>query len=115
MTKIEELLKIIERYKDYPVIVEGINDKKALEELGFKKIIVHNMASYKIAELLAKKKETVIILTDLDLPGKKKYKQLKQDLTRTGTTVNDTLRNFIFRHTQLRQIEGLCTYIINHQ
>ena len=105
---LEEFLKVKEEYLNEPVIVEGIKDKAALKQLGFKKIIMTDKALYKVVEGITEKK--VVILTDLDKTGKKIYYHLKKGLTDRGVVVDNKLRDLLFK-TELRQVEGLTKYI----
>jgi len=105
---IEEMLALIEKEKDSLVIVEGKKDKKALEALGFSKVIILNKPLYEIVESIKEKR--VLLLTDLDKEGKQIYSKLKKDLDKRGIMVDDCLRNLLFR-TELRQIEGLTYYL----
>ncbi|MBW2991501.1 toprim domain-containing protein [Candidatus Woesearchaeota archaeon] len=105
---VKEVYEAIDKLKDLPVIVEGKKDKKALEAIGFKKVITLNKALYKVCEEISDKK--VMILTDLDKEGKQIYGRLKKDLNKRGVLVDDKLRNLLFR-TSLRQIEGLTHYL----
>ena len=95
--------------QDLLVIVEGKKDKAALKELGITRVI-NLCAQHKMLEKVAHEKQ-VIILTDLDKEGKRIYGKLKDLFSRHGIHVNDKLRNFLFKHTKLRQIEGLGHYI----
>lgn len=92
------------------VIVEGKNDRKALNSFGVRKIITLAQPLYKVIESC--KKETAV-LTDLDSEGKMLYAKIRSELSRRGVNINDRFRNFLFRNTKLRQIEGLESYI-NH-
>jgi len=47
------------------------------------------------------------ILTDLDKKGKELYGKLSSDLQLRGVRINNKLRNFLFRKTKIRQIEGI--------
>lgn len=105
---IEEIFTLIEKEKDSLIVVEGKKDKKALEELGFSKAVTLNGPFYEIAESINEKR--VLLLTDLDKKGKQIYSKLKKDLNKQGITVDDCLRNLLFR-TELRQIEGLANYL----
>jgi 5S rRNA maturation endonuclease (ribonuclease M5) len=106
----EELLKCVDNSKDKLVIVEGINDKKSLEKLGFTNIFyINRLPLYKVIDFLMDKKE-VVILVDLDKEGRKIYSQLKEQFLNNGVKVNDELRELLFK-TELRQIEGLARYI----
>ena len=55
-----------------------------------------------------------IILTDLDKQGKELYGKLNSGLQQFGVKVDNNFRNFLFKNTKLRQIEGLTTYIENN-
>lgn len=104
-----EIFPEIAKIKHKLAIVEGRKDKRALESLGFRKIITLNKPLYKIVENI--KANEVMILTDLDREGKKLYKQLLQELNRNGIKVDNKLRNWLFKNTKLRQIEGLPKYL----
>lgn len=105
---VKEILGLIKKYEDVLVIVEGKNDKKALTELGFKKVITLNKALYQIIESINEKR--VVILTDLDKKGKELYSRLAKDLQMRGVVVDNNLRGLLFK-TDLRQIEGLGSYL----
>jgi 5S rRNA maturation endonuclease (ribonuclease M5) len=98
----------IPKFKDSLVIAEGKKDKKALEALGFSKVLILNKPLYELAESIKEKR--VLLLTDLDKEGKQIYSRIKKELSRQGIGVDDTLRNLLFR-TELRQIEGLTAYL----
>jgi len=109
----EELLLEIENLKSSlkPIIVEGKKDKIALEKLGINNIYTIKEPLYKLCEDLSKKYNSVIILTDLDKEGKKLYSKLKGNLERNGVKVDDKFRKYLFKETQLTQIEGLTKYL----
>ena len=110
----DELLFWIERIKDSDkvVVVEGKEDKASLKRLGIVNVVQLNKRPlYKVVEELIDKGEEVIILTDLDKKGKQLYNKLNHDLGRFGVKVDNRFRKFLFRFTQLRQIEGLDSYI----
>jgi len=109
-----ELLEWIDKIKnsDKIVIVEGKEDKAALKRLGITKVVQLNKRPlYKVVEELIRKGKEVIILTDLDKKGKQLYGKLNHDLGRFGVKIDNKFRHFLFKHTQLRQIEGLDSYI----
>ena len=111
---LEELLEWIEKIRDSDkiVIVEGKEDKAALKRLGITNIVQLNKRPlYKVVEELIEKGKPVIILTDLDKKGKQLYGKLNHDLQRFGVKIDNKFRHFLFRKTQLRQIEGLDSYI----
>ncbi len=106
----QEVLEEIERIKDKPVLVEGHDDRKSLERLGFTDIDVLNDPIYKVVEN-HQHDEEVVILTDLDGAGKSLYGRLARGFGRVGVKVNNRIRKLLFRFTDLRQIEGLANYI----
>ena len=109
-----ELLGYLESIKDKGiiVIVEGKKDKAALESFGIVRIKpIAKRALYKVVEETAKKDKECIILTDLDREGKRLFSMLNHGLSQNGVRVSKKFREFLFRHTQLRQIEGLRTYV----
>lgn len=105
MKKPEEFLKLVEKYKDCLVIVEGEKDEKALRRLGFTRVKRLNKALYKVVEEVKEKR--VVILTDLDKKGKELYGRLNSALRRQGVLVDNKLREFLFRNSKVRCIEGL--------
>lgn len=116
--KIEELYKLIEKIKDSNilVIVEGKKDKAALNKLGIINIVeLSKKPLFQIAEEIAGSNEECIILTDLDKEGKQLYSKLHYDLQKNGVKINNKLREFLFKNTRLRQIEGIVTYLDNYK
>ena len=110
------ILDYLEQIKERKtlVIVEGKKDVSALKKFGIKRIKpLSKRAIYKVVEEVAENNKECIILTDLDKEGKRLYKMLNHDLNQHGVRINKKFRQFIFKNTQLRQIEGLVTYI-NH-
>lgn len=105
----EELQKYINKIKNKLIIVEGKKDKLALQKLGLKNIIILNKPLYKIVEEV--KCKEIVILTDLDKKGKQIYGYLSSNLQRFGVKIDNNFRNFLFKKTKLRQIEGLYNYI----
>jgi len=93
------------------IIVEGKKDKNALEKVGIKNIFVLNGPLYKNIEKVSDNEKEVIILTDLDKEGRKLFSRLNSGLQERGITVDNRFREFLFKETKLRQIEGLTRYI----
>jgi len=93
------------------VVVEGVNDKKALEQLGMTNIITLKKPLYVVVEDVARQTKKAVILTDLDSKGKEIYAVLSRDLQKHGVAVDDGFRRFLFKSTPLRQIEGLATFV----
>ncbi len=103
----EEIQKIIENKS--LVIVEGKKDKESLNNLGIENVIyLKNKPLFEFVENLDEK--DVVILTDLDLEGRKLFSKLRHLLQRRGFNINNNLRNVLFR-SNLRCIEGLDTYL----
>ena len=110
----EEFQKIIEKIKESSilVIVEGKKDKIALEKLGIKNICtLSKKPLFQIVEEIADANTECIILTDLDKKGKELYAKLNSNLQRHGVKINNKLRDFLFKKTKLRQIEGMTAYL----
>ena len=109
----EDILHLLEEIKpdNIPIIVEGRNDKKALQELGLDNIFTLNLPLFKIVERIQGKE--VVILTDLDKKGKELYRRIQHDCIHHGIKINNKLRHFLFRETELSHIEGLPRYLRN--
>lgn len=106
-----KILNIIEIIKESGklIIVEGKNDKKALNELGLKNIITLSKEPlFSIVEQIDDKE--VIILTDFDKEGKKLYQSLKHDLQEKGVKIDDKLRRILSK-SKITHIEGLTKYL----
>ncbi len=100
------------RSSDEFIIVEGKKDKEALEQHGVTNIVILNKKPlYLLVEDLSSDNKQVVILTDLDRKGKEFYGKLNSNLRKHGVKVNDKPRNFLFRRTKLRQVEGLTSYL----
>ncbi len=110
----EQLQYLVEKIKNSGilVIVEGKKDKIALQKLGVNNIVELNKKPiFQIVEDIANSNNECIILTDLDKEGKQLYSKLNSNLQKNGVKINNKFREFLFRHTKLRQIEGINTYI----
>lgn len=100
--------------KDTAVLVEGKKDKAALEKVGFGSgsiFVLNKKPLFAVAEAVAKDYAEAIILTDLDAEGKKLYGKLNTLLQQLGVKVDNNVRNFLFKNTKLRQIEGIANLI----
>lgn len=105
----EKLLEAINLTKHLPIIVEGPNDRKALENLGFTNICECDGPLFKIVEEMQDEKE-IAILTDLDSAGKKLYHYFHHEFSQRGVKINNRLRIALFK-TPVRQIEGLVNFL----
>lgn len=110
----QELLEQLEKLRSSGklIIVEGKKDRQALESLGISSIVtLSKKPLFHIIENIAKDHKEVIILTDLDREGKKLYGKLCSGFQELGVSIDNNFRDFLFRKTKLRQIEGLTTYL----
>ena len=94
------------------VIVEGKKDRAALEHFGITNIIeLSKKPLFKVIEDISLKNKKCIILTDLDKKGKELYGKLNHGLQQNGIIIDNSFRNFLYKNTDLRQIEGLVSYM----
>ncbi len=109
----QEIEGYIEKIKSSEalIIVEGKKDKAALAALGIENTFsLDKWPLYKVVEHVSSKTKDCIILTDLDAEGRKLYAKLNSGLQERGVRIDNRFREFLFRHTPLRQIEGMDTY-----
>ena len=112
--KKEEFYNLVQKIIDSntKIIVEGKKDREALQKLGIRNIIeLSKKPLFHIVEEVSQKNNECIILTDLDKKGKEIYGKLNSDLQKHGVKIDNELREFLFKKTKLRQIEGLETYM----
>jgi 5S rRNA maturation endonuclease (ribonuclease M5) len=111
----ENLLGWIEILKksDSIIIVEGKKDLAALERLGIINAKELKGPIFEFCENISKDHKEAILLTDLDSEGKRLYSIIKENLERNKVKVDNSFRNFLFRETVLKHIEGLDSYIEN--
>jgi 5S rRNA maturation endonuclease (ribonuclease M5) len=109
MSNSAEIQGFLEKLKnsEKAVIVEGKKDKAALERLGVKNIFTLKKPLFAVVEEIAASYKEVIIFTDLDEEGKKLYGKLNSWLSYHGVKVDNYFREFLFRNTKIRQVEGL--------
>src|SRR3989338_2793007 len=115
--KLEKINFLIEKIKNTNilVIVEGKKDRMALQRLGIKNIAeLSKKPLFQIVEEIANSNKECAILTDLDREGRQLYSKLNSNLQKNGVKINNKLREFLFRNTKLRQIEGINSYLENH-
>jgi len=113
---IKDMRQFIEKLKESGklIVVEGKKDRAALQKLGISNIVELNKKPlFRIVEDISNSDGECIILTDLDKKGKELYGKLNSQLQMNGVKVNNKFREFLFKHTKLRQIEGIDTYFEN--
>lgn len=112
--KTEELQYFIGEVKNSNalVVVEGKKDKSALQKLGINNVVtLSKKPLFQIVEDISSSNNECIILTDLDKKGKELFGKLNSDLQKNGVKVDNKFRNFLFKKTKLRQIEGIYCYL----
>jgi 5S rRNA maturation endonuclease (ribonuclease M5) len=109
----EEVIEEIERLKelsiDFPIIVEGKKDERALRMLGVngKFFFANAMPVYELCEIISDKFPEVILLTDLDEAGKKITKKIKALLSQKGVRINEKFRFSLLRKLNTCQVESI--------
>ncbi|MFH1642692.1 MAG: hypothetical protein ABIC04_07400 [Nanoarchaeota archaeon] len=94
------------------IIVEGIKDKKALNNLGIANyIVILKKPIYQVIEDIAKITDEAVILTDFDKKGKELYGKLNTGLQKFGVKVDHYYREWLQCNTKLSHIEGLRHYL----
>ena len=94
------------------VIVEGKKDRLALQTFGINNIVeLSKKPLFEIVEYILSFNQECIILTDLDKKGRELYSKLSSDLQKHGIKIDNKFRYFLFRHTKLRQVEGVGNYL----
>jgi len=94
------------------ILVEGMKDKRALEEFGVGNIIIlKGRALFKVVEEVIESGKECIILFDLDKKGKELFGRVNSRLQHFGVKVDNSFREFLFKNTKLRQVEGLVSYL----
>lgn len=110
----EDFLQWIKDVNDLelPIIVEGKDDKKALEAIGISNPIFtyHGGPYYRLVEIISDNFDEVIILTDNDKMGRSFYRKLRSEFSQRGVRINDKMREFILK-SELNQIEGIVRHM----
>lgn len=100
------------------IIVEGKKDILCLSDLGISNVREIKGPIFQfceeLAEELSDKDRKAIILTDFDTEGKKLYSSISKNLTRLGVDIDNKFRELLM-HTPVVHIEGLNTFLKNHQ
>ena len=111
--RIYEILDEI-RNSNTLVVVEGKKDRLVLNMFGIDNIVeLSKKPLFEIVEDISNFHRECIILTDLDKKGKELYGKLNSNLQKNGVRINNKFREFLFKHTKLRQIEGINSYLDN--
>lgn len=111
--KFDELLDEIKN-SNILVVVEGKRDRESLQKLGISNVVeLSKKPLFQIAEEVSYNNQGCVVLTDLDKKGKELYKKLNSDLQKNGIKIDNKLRSFLFKHTKIRQIEGIGRYFFS--
>jgi len=91
------------------IIVEGKKDRRALIALGCSSEKIYSLKKplYKVIDEVSEICKECIILTDLDKEGRKLFRVLQHKLKENGIKIDNKYREFLFKETKLRQIEGI--------
>ena len=112
--EIEEFNEHINKIRESNIliIVEGKKDRAALNKFGITNIIeLTKKPLFRVVEEVSDSNKECIILTDLDKKGKELYGKLNSDLQKHGVKIDNSFRNFLFKNTKIRQIEGLANIL----
>lgn len=111
-SEIEEFLEKVKKIEK-PIIVEGKRDKDVLEKFGFKKVLdISGKSLAEVVERIGEEGyEEVVILTDFDEEGRKKFKKLKKFFQSKGIRVDGKLREKIKFLFKVGKIEELSFYL----
>lgn len=106
-----ELQNELKNCVDVPTIVEGKKDKRALQRLGFKKVLdISGQPLAKVVERVASEK-FVIILTDFDEDGRKKASKLIKFVQSTGVKIDFLARSKIKSLFKVHEIEEINSFV----
>lgn len=102
-----ELVSVIQEMDDFvdAVVVEGIHDKEALQEMGVTKEIAMCSSGYSYADFvdyLMSRYKCIAILSDYDRAGKRINKKLTVRLEREGVKIEKRYRDRVGRILGLR-------------
>jgi 2,5-diamino-6-(ribosylamino)-4(3H)-pyrimidinone 5'-phosphate reductase len=123
--KVEKILQLLDKLtnelvKGTPIIVEGRNDIKALDELGLAGDIISAKSSGKslldlLGEVEKRGKREVILLMDFDRRGRELTSRLAKRLERMRIIPNLRFWKGLFSLVghDVKDIEGLATYLKN--
>ena len=110
--RIDELInQISQKAKTAIIVVEGKNDKKALQKMGVKSdffLLKNNRKSLReCAEHIAENHTQAILCLDFDKTGRELTKQMKTNLQRQGVKTNTKLCYSLLRICNSNTVEGL--------
>jgi len=124
MLTVEERLEELERVfedleedsKSMPIIVEGVQDVSALRRLGIHKNVMalnRGISIFSFAEMISKRFDNAIVLTDWDRRGGQLARMLREALQANGVSVNDQYRTriVILSKKEVKDIQSLPRFV----
>ncbi len=118
--RLEQLEKVFEDLEEdserTPIIVEGIQDVAALKGLGIHKNVMalnRGMSIFSFAEMVSRRFDDAIVLTDWDRRGGQLARMLREALLANGVSVNDRYRTqiVILSKKEIKDIESLPRFV----
>lgn len=108
----ERLIDELERIRESGilVIVEGLKDKRCLASFGIKNVLTLKRPLFEVVETVAATEDEVVLLTDLDVEGKKLYSRLSKGFQKHKVKVDNKLRKLLFL-SPISHVEGLNTFL----
>jgi 5S rRNA maturation endonuclease (ribonuclease M5) len=118
--RLEQLEKVFEDLEEdserTPIIVEGVQDVAALKRLGIHKNVMalnRGMSIFSFAEMVSRRFDDAIVLTDWDRRGGQLARMLREALLANGVSVNDRYRTqiVILSKKEVKDIESLPRFV----
>ncbi len=100
---LQRLLRLIE---NRVVLVEGKRDKKALEELGCRRVITISGRARNVCESLRYETEPIVIATDLDESGNELARMVKEELEGLSLSADDETRIRLSKVLRIKHFEN---------
>jgi len=100
---LQRLLRLIE---NRVVLVEGKRDKKALEELGCRRVITISGRVRRVCESLRQEAEPIVIATDLDESGNELARMIREELEGLSLSVDNETRVHLARVLRIKHFEN---------
>ena len=107
------LIDLRDKNKEIPILVEGEKDIQALKKLNFIGVILSlnkGMSVTNFCDLIARKYDKIIILTDWDKKGGQLCYKLKKNFLGRVDCITDYRRK-IAQKTTIKTVEGLPSWI----
>ena len=103
--KYKKLLRLLAMLRGSVVLVEGKRDKKALEELGCRRVITVSGRVRDVCESLRGEEGRVVIATDLDRSGNELARMAREELEGCSLGADSETRVLLARILKIRYFE----------